>query len=358
MKFTRPLVAAAAALASMSFVGGPAAAAPTAPRVTVGVNCMLAATRTDPVNVYWFGYTASSTQYVDAGRANAFLETDATTGKVLNATANRGQVTQFQPGTHLRSFAVRVAAGRRLQWGLDTSIVGAEPAGTSLSTVSVTGSTATSGTTSVTVPACAAGVARYSAVAQVSGTPSVTFASSRRVLTGGLLTASSVRFQLSGVVSTCTTGTALAPTLLWGYNILTGGNINAIAAASVVRTDTLYSTFQNVQFAIPFTRTSLDTLTITNPQAITINNYGQTFRGVATVNVIVDVTARCNVNGTTVTAAEPMWVDVTGLAMPFYMYTDSTQTTVPTPCVPLTIDQPGCPFKGGSSGGGGGTARR
>ena len=49
---------------------------------------------------------------------------------------------------------------------------------------------------------------------------------------------------------------------------------------------------------------------------------------------------------------------VTGLALPFYMYTDSTQTTVPTPCVPLAVDQLGCPFKGGSSGGGGGTARR
>lgn len=335
-------------LASTVVAGAPPASAGVLPHVTARVNCKIAATATDPFDVYWFGYSSDANYWVSAGLANKIVEKNAG-GSEIDVTANRGQVIQFKSGEHRRTFAVRVAAGNRPEWSVTVALTIQEtllPASTSVAVPN--GST----------PLCSAKTPRHSAVAQVAGAPTITFeAVGRRLDDNGKLVASAVRFKVGGVSSVCSAGgQPMPPQILWGYDA--GPGITPVRRSSVVRTDILKSAFQSTLFDVPFVRTWTDRLGIRDPQEASTNNLGETFYGVSQAGVIADVFARCKVNGKVITSAHPLWVAIDGSEVKFFWYTDGTQRTVATPCVPSGLDVLGCPFKGGNSGGGGAFAKR
>jgi len=339
--------AALALFASVLPVTVPSAQAAALPRVTPLVECKLAATAGDPFDVYWFGYRSDSNYWRLPGVLNAFVEKNGV-GAVVNATANRGQVVQFKSGELRQAFAVRVAPGNIPEWSITVATTFAEgtnPASTAVA--SPNGAT----------PPCSSRTPRHSATAQVAAAPTITFeAVGRRLNDSNLLIGSSVRLKVNGVTSACQSGSPMPPQVLWGYAVGTG--VQAVKRSSVVRTDILTLSFQNTLFPVSFVRTWTNRLALADPQQMSANNLGETFRGVATASVIADVYARCRVNGKVVTATDPLWVAITGEEVPFYWYTDATQRTVATPCEPSGLDVPGCPFPGGSSPGGGQRAKR
>ncbi len=325
----------------------PSVQAAVLPRVTPVVECKLAATAADPFDVYWFGYRSDATYWRLPGVLNAIVEKNAG-GTVVNATANRGQVVQFKTGERRRAFAVRVAPGNRPEWSVTVAVTLAEGTNPAATAVAIP-----SGAT----PLCSPRTPRHSATAQVAAVPTITFEAIGRRLDGGnRLIGSTVRFTVNGVASTCQTGSPMPPQVLWGY--AAGPGVKAVKRSSVVRTDVLTVAFQDSSFRVPFVRTWTDRLALADPQQVSTNNLGESFRGVAAASVIADVYARCKVNGKVITAAEPLWVAITGEEVPFFWYTDATQHTVATPCEPSGADVPGCPFPGGSNPGGGQRAKR
>ena len=341
-------LAVASALFALVPVGSPTASAAGLPHVVAIADCRIAATASDPFDVYWFGYRSDGTYWMPAGPANRFVEKNSG-GVEVDVTANRGQVIQFKSGEYHRAFAIRVAAGNRPEWIVTVALTNAESVQSAATSVAAPGPS---------TPLCSAKTPRHSAVAQVAAAPTITFeAVGRRVDGSGKLVSSAVRFRVTGVSSVCSAGgQPMPPKILWGYDV--GPGITPIRRSSVVRTDVLKSTFQNTVFDVPFVRTWNDRLTIRNPQEASTNNLGETFYGVSQSGVIADVFARCKVNGKVITSADPLWITIDGSEVKFAWYTDGTQRTVATSCQPSGLDVAGCPFRGGSSGGGGAFAKR
>ncbi len=342
------VVAATTLLASSVALGSVPADAAGLPHVTALVDCKISATVADPFDIYWFGYRSDSTYWVPAGPSNKIVEKNGV-GVEINATANRSQVLQLKSGEHHRSFAVRVAAGNRPEWSVTVALSNAEALQPQSTSVAIPNGS---------LPSCTPKTPRHSAVAQVTAAPTITFnAVGRQLDSTGKLIGSAIRFRVNGVTSVCSAGgVPMPPQILWGYDA--GPGIAPIRRSSVVRTDILYSSFQNTNFPVPFVRTWTDRLVIRSPQDVSTNNFGETFYGVSQAGVIADVVARCKVKGKVITTTEPLWVAIDGSEVKFAWYTDSTQHTVATPCQPSNLDVLGCPFKGGSSGGGGAFAKR
>lgn len=369
--FRRSLVA---VLVSLTAVGGIATAAPAdsapvpsntvftyhslsifgfdlSPDLVPSVDCVFHAAKST-TSTYWFGYSLTNddplhdlpvTQPI--GPINMFEELDAT-GAVVDATANRGQDTQFQTGTHTYQFGVTVPTGNALRW----TIAAPNP---DIQTAHVLLGYWVAQITTIAPPACPPGFRAKSAAPQSPDFASINFAPTDQVVAKGLLKKGKVEFSLTGVTSACSAGgTPLPPKVLWGFSdYAVTPAINFAPVKNVERIDT-FTAGDGAQST--FVRTWNGTRAIVDPQLPFTQIGGVSSHGLATTRLLADVYARCSFadesgDTTTVTSKSVLWSPENGAPRTFAFVTDqATQTTRLATCASADT----CEYDPGSPGGG------
>lgn len=297
-----------------------------APAVQLFATCAVARRGTTTV---WFGYQNVWNERVvsPVGPGNDVLIDSLSKG-------NLGQVDQFQPGRVDRAFAVSVRTGQVATWAADVAdLNNPSPAIDPPTRVVVSSSSAT--------PACRAGTSVNSATPQsASGAPQITITygvndRQRR----GVLTRSTVRFDVSGVTSACSSGgVPLTPQVVFGYMgpisqygalILASGGADyaPLSPRQIDRTTVLDGT--TVRWSTVAERSIVDPQQLfTYGATLAQSTYWPSARGLTTQRVIADVTARCRFGGQIVSSSTVYWVDGGGAGAPFVSVTDAaTQTT-------------------------------
>jgi hypothetical protein len=297
-----------------------------APAVQLFATCAVARRGTTTV---WFGYQNIWTERVvsPVGPGNDVLIDSLSIG-------NLGQVDQFQPGRVDRAFAVTLRSGQVATWAADVA---------DLNNLSPTidPPTRVVASSSATTPACAVGTPIHSATPQSPAglaEMNVTLGGGDRQRKG-MLTRSTVRFDVSGVISACSAGgVPLAPKVLFGYMgpadqlgtlVLksSGADYAPLAPRQIAQTTVLggttvrWSTVAERSIADP---QQLFTYGATPAQA----TYWPSARGLTSQRVIADVTARCRFGGRIVSSSTVYWADGIGRGYTFATVTDAaTQTT-------------------------------
>ena len=299
------------------------------PAVQLFATCSV--TRRSGVTV-WFGYQNSWTDRVDSpvGPGNDMSIDSLSMG-------NLGQVSQFQPGRVDRAFAVTMSAGQVATWAADVVDLD-QPA---LALAPLTRVVASS---SAALPACPAGTPVRSATPQIGGV-----AAQIDITTGlaerrrrGMLVRSTVRFDVSGVTSACSSGgVPLAPKVLFGYT----GAVNQVGALILASSGADYAPLPprrvarttNLGGATVIWSTVAERSIVDPQQVFTYGatpaqaTYWPSARGLSSQGVIADVTARCRFGGQIVSSSTVVWVDAAGQGFSFVTVTDAATQTTRTP---------------------------